>query len=95
MDEFAEAAYFIIKYVDRFKTDITVGLECQKPLVGVIPNIGTPSKASDSYIEALDSKVNQMLDNYSRDGIRLLTNRFSQHNRINSKTVSSDMNVMS
>jgi hypothetical protein len=72
MDQFAELAYFIIKYVDRFKTDVTVGLEDQRPLVWFIPNIGTPAKAPDTYIDSLDSKTNQMLDNYSRDGIRLL-----------------------
>ncbi|MGH9953649.1 MAG: hypothetical protein ACRD5J_18695, partial [Nitrososphaeraceae archaeon] len=77
MDEFTELAYFIIKYVDRFKTDITVGLEGQRPLVWFIPNIGTPAKASDPYIEDLESKVNQMLDNYSKDGFRFLMTRSS------------------
>jgi hypothetical protein len=41
MNDVGEIAYFIIKCADRFKTDINVGLEGQKPLVWLIPNDGT------------------------------------------------------
>jgi hypothetical protein len=77
MNEFAELACFIIKYVDRFKTDNDVGLETQKPLVWWVPNNGPIVKASESLMETLDLRVNQMLDNFSMYGLKLLETRSS------------------
>jgi 20S proteasome alpha/beta subunit len=72
MKEFAELAYFIIKYVDRFKTDYTVGLEAENPSVWFIPHIGEPDKASDEFMQQCENNVNTMLDNFESHGIRKL-----------------------
>jgi 20S proteasome alpha/beta subunit len=72
MKEFAELAYFIIKYVDRFKTDNTVGLEGEKPLVWLIPNKGDIDKAPNDFMEEWESNTNKMLDNFVKYGIKKL-----------------------
>jgi 20S proteasome alpha/beta subunit len=72
MNEFAELAYFIIKYVDRFKTDDTVGLEGDKPLVWLIPNKGDIDKAPNDFIEEWEYNTNKMLDNLVKYGIKKL-----------------------
>jgi 20S proteasome alpha/beta subunit len=69
INEFAELAYFIIKYVDRFKTDVTVGLEGQRPLVFMIPNRGDVGEAPDNLMDEWESNTNNMLNNFQRNGI--------------------------
>jgi 20S proteasome alpha/beta subunit len=72
MNQFAELAYFIIKYVDRFKTDVKVGLEGQRPLVFVIPIKGDIGRACDNIMERLESHTNDMLGNIEKYGISKL-----------------------
>ena len=74
MDAFTEMAYFIIKYVDRFKTDIKVGLEGEKPLVWLIPNEGEIDKATDNYLKKLENNTDQMLDTLVKHGLKPLMN---------------------
>jgi hypothetical protein len=72
MSEFAELAYFTIKYMDRFGIDDTVGLMGEKPLVYFIPDRGTVERASDEFLRLCEDNTNQMLDNFKSVGIRKL-----------------------
>jgi hypothetical protein len=72
INEFAELAYFTIKYIDRFKLDDTIGLEEQKPLVYIIPNHGDIGKAQDCLIDTWESNSNKMLANFEEYGIHKL-----------------------
>jgi hypothetical protein len=72
INEFAEIAYFTIKFIDRFKIDYTVGLEGGKPLVYLIPNTGNVDKAPNTLIEEWETNTNKMLDNWEKHGVRKL-----------------------
>ncbi len=72
MNEFGQTAYFTIKYIDRFKIEVTIGLEGEKPLVYIVPKKGLICKAPDSLIQEWESNTNKMLDNYEKQGIHKL-----------------------
>jgi 20S proteasome alpha/beta subunit len=50
MNEFTQLAYFIIKYIDRFSLNNTVGLGGLKPQVYFVPDKGNVEEASPSNI---------------------------------------------
>lgn len=79
MEQFAEVAYFIIKYFDKFEIDYKVGLGGMKPQVWFIPdNLKQAVKEADS--ETLDNyeiNTDQMLENFTKYGLKLLMNHSS------------------
>jgi hypothetical protein len=73
INEFAETAYFTIKFIDRFGIDDTIGLEGEKPLVFMIPNNGRVERAPDDLLDEWEANTNKMLDKFIKFGIRGLS----------------------
>jgi hypothetical protein len=72
VNEFTQLAYFIIKYIDRFSLNNTVGLGGLKPQVYFVPDKGNVEEASPSIMDRLESDINRMLDNWEKRSIHKL-----------------------
>lgn len=67
MEEVAEIGYFIIKYIERFELDRSVGVGDKKPQIWFIPD-GSPAQdyvprqANTELMESFERKTNERLD---------------------------------
>ena len=77
MNEFAEFAYFIIKYFDRFEIDYKVGLGGRKPQVWFVPDDLEQKvrEADPNTIKNYEVGSNQMLENITKYGFKSLLTR--------------------
>ena len=62
MKDTAELGYFIIKYIENFELDFTVGVSNNKPEIWYIPNRYTDQErndihASEEQLEIFDKKT--------------------------------------
>jgi 20S proteasome alpha/beta subunit len=62
--EFAQIAYFTIKYIDRFRLEDRITLEGEEPLIYIISNRGEIGKAPNNLMEKWKSETDNMLDNF-------------------------------
>ncbi len=78
MEGFAELAYFIIKYLDKFEIDPGVGLDAipphGKPQLWFVPNSGELFEGKDrpELMDKFESGSNQMLENFKKHGLNQL-----------------------
>lgn len=70
--EFAQLAYFTIKYIDRFRLEDRIALEGEEPLIYIISNRGEIGKAPNNLMEKWKSETDNMLDNFKELGIQKL-----------------------
>jgi 20S proteasome alpha/beta subunit len=79
MNEFAEFAYFIIKYFDKSEIDYKVGLGGRKPQVWFVPDDleQKVEEADSNIIENYETVSNQMLENITKYGFKSLFTRSS------------------
>ena len=69
MESIAELGYFIIKYIENFRLDNTVGVNDSHPEIWYIPNKHTNQErndihASDEQLEMFRKKTKMRLDKY-------------------------------
>jgi len=74
MIEMAEIAYFVIRYIDQFKFDTSIGVEDQNPQFWFIPNIGQlyDDKQRHDIVTSFDGRICKMLNNLKQNGISAL-----------------------
>ena len=63
MNAIAEIGYFIIKYIEKFNLDYTVGVGSHKPQIWFIPDNSLQDyQMSPTQLEQLDNKTNARLN---------------------------------
>jgi 20S proteasome alpha/beta subunit len=67
MEQVAELGYFIVKYVESFKLDLTVGVDSQsgpynKPQIWFIPDIGPDFQANPTLLDEFETKTKIRID---------------------------------
>jgi hypothetical protein len=64
MCQIGELGYFIIKYIEKFELDQTVGVGSKKPQIWFIPDEGVdhPADEDESLLEKFENKTQERLD---------------------------------
>lgn len=73
MERFLREVFFIIKYIDRFQLDNTVGLDTNFPQIFLIPDKENMVQEVHPYsLRGINDAVDKMLDNWREGGISRL-----------------------
>jgi hypothetical protein len=71
MSEAAEVDHFIIRYIDRFRLNETVGVGDKQPQIWLLPNNDMPREADELTLNKLDKLMNERLTRFPQDVLSL------------------------
>lgn len=66
MNQAAQIGYFIVKYIEEFELDTSVGVGNNKPQLWFIPNKGQLVEANDFVINRFEIKTIKWLENFTK-----------------------------
>lgn len=66
MKEAAAVGYFIIKYIETFELDLSVGIGKNSPQIWFVPNNQNDYQASPQLLEELDNLTTARLDTFKK-----------------------------
>jgi 20S proteasome alpha/beta subunit len=67
MEQVAELGYFIIRYIEKFELDSSVGVGSEKPQVWFIPDTGQPMEQSGAVLDTFEAHSQKRLEKLGSD----------------------------
>jgi 20S proteasome alpha/beta subunit len=68
MEQVGELAYFIIKYIEKFELDNSVGVGSERPQIWFIPDKGgQPTEQSSPLLDKFEENSKKRLDKFASD----------------------------